>query len=47
MKREQAFAIYASLVGALIMARTVDDAELSAEVLESVLASVTRADSSR
>lgn len=46
-KREHAFAIYTSMVGALVLARAVDDASLSTEVLESVLASVTRANSSQ
>lgn len=39
-KRERAFAIYASMVGAIVLARAVDDAELSEEVLQSVLASI-------
>jgi TetR/AcrR family transcriptional regulator, transcriptional repressor for nem operon len=39
-KREQALAILASMVGALVLARAVDDAELSEEVLQSVLASI-------
>ena len=39
-KRERALAIYASMVGALVLARAVDDAELSEEVLQSVLASI-------
>jgi TetR/AcrR family transcriptional repressor of nem operon len=37
-KRERALAIYASMVGALVLARAVDDAELSEEVLQSVSA---------
>ena len=39
-KRERALAIYASMVGAIVLARAVDDAELSEEVLQSVLASI-------
>lgn len=39
-KRERALAIYASMVGAIVLARAVDDAELSNEVLRSVLASI-------
>ena len=35
-KRQQAIATYASLVGALVLARSVDDAELSDEILRSV-----------
>jgi TetR/AcrR family transcriptional regulator, transcriptional repressor for nem operon len=44
-KHEKALAIYASMVGALVLARAVDDAELSEEILQSVLASITRTDS--
>ena len=44
-KRERALAIYASMVGALVLARAVDDAELSEEVLQSVFASITRPNS--
>ena len=40
-KRERAFATYASLVGAMVLARAVDDPELSDEVLRSVLKAVT------
>lgn len=43
-KRERALAIYASMVGALVLARAVDDPELSGEVMQSVLASITRGD---
>ena len=39
-KREQALTIYASMVGALVLARAVDDIEFSEEVLQSVLASI-------
>lgn len=39
-KRERALTIYASMVGALVLARAVDDAKLSEEVLQSVLASI-------
>ncbi|MDQ4147362.1 MAG: TetR/AcrR family transcriptional regulator [Pseudomonadota bacterium] len=44
-KRERALAIFASMVGALVLARAVDDAELSEEVLQSVLASIAHTDS--
>lgn len=44
-RRERALTIYASMVGALVLARAVDDAELSQEVLRSVLASITHAGS--
>ena len=44
-KRERALTIYASMVGAMVLARAVDDTELSEEVLKSVLASVTHPDS--
>ena len=44
-KRERALAIFASIVGALVLARVVDDPELSEEVLQSVLASIARTDS--
>lgn len=44
-KRQKALAIYASMVGALVLARAVDDAELSEEVLQSVLVSIAHADS--
>lgn len=40
-RRERALTIYASMVGALVLSRAVDDAELSEEVLQSVLASMT------
>ena len=43
-KRKRALAIYASLVGALVLARAVDDAELSEEVMQSVLASIAHGD---
>ncbi len=43
-KRERALAIFASMVGALVLARAVDDAELSEEVLQSVLASIAPTD---
>ena len=39
-KRERVLAILASMVGALVLSRAVDDAELSDEVLQSVLASI-------
>lgn len=44
-KRERALATYASMIGALVLARAVDDPELSEEVLESVLASIAHTDS--
>jgi TetR/AcrR family transcriptional regulator, transcriptional repressor for nem operon len=44
-KRERALVIFASMVGALVLARAVDDAELSEEVLQSVLASIAHTDS--
>lgn len=37
--------IYASMVGALVLARAIDDTELSEEVLQSVLASIAHTDS--
>ncbi|MBL8483223.1 MAG: hypothetical protein JNJ60_13575 [Rhodocyclaceae bacterium] len=37
-RRERALATYASMIGALVLARAVDDPELSDEVLLSVLA---------
>jgi TetR/AcrR family transcriptional repressor of nem operon len=40
LKRERALATVASMVGALVLARAVDDAELSDEVLQSVLKSL-------
>ena len=45
-KRERALATFASMVGALVVARAVDDAELSGEVLQSVMASIAHTDSS-
>jgi len=45
VKRERALATYASMIGALVLARAVDDPELSEEVLQSVLASITHTDS--
>lgn len=44
-KRERALATYASMIGALVLARAVDDPELSEEVLQAVLASITHTDS--
>ena len=45
-KRQQAIATYASLVGALVLARSVDDAELSDEILRAVQKEIiTHADS--
>lgn len=40
VKRERAVAAYASMVGALILARAVDDPELSDEILKSVIAAM-------
>ncbi|MEZ6124240.1 MAG: TetR/AcrR family transcriptional regulator [Planctomycetaceae bacterium] len=45
-KRERALAIYASMVGAIVLARAIDDAKLSEEVLRSVLASIIHPNSS-
>jgi len=45
VKRERALATYASMIGALVLARAVDDPELSEEVLQSVLASIAHTDS--
>jgi TetR/AcrR family transcriptional regulator, transcriptional repressor for nem operon len=45
-RRERALTIYASMVGALVLARAVDDAELSEEVLKSVLTSIANTASS-
>lgn len=42
--RERALATYASMVGALVLARAVDDDELSNDVLRSVLVSITSPD---
>ncbi|GAB4062969.1 TetR/AcrR family transcriptional regulator [Uliginosibacterium sediminicola] len=39
-KHQRALTIYASMVGALVLARAVEDEALSAEILESVLASI-------
>lgn len=44
-KREKALATYASMVGALVLARAVDDTEFAEEVLQSVLATITHTDS--
>ena len=45
-KRQQAIATYASLIGALVLARSVDDAELSDEILRAVQKEIiTHADS--
>jgi TetR/AcrR family transcriptional regulator, transcriptional repressor for nem operon len=45
-RRKRALATYASMIGALVLARAVDDPELSEEVLKSVLASIADADGS-
>ena len=39
-KRRRALAIYASMVGGVVLARAVDDAELSDEILQAVAASI-------
>jgi TetR/AcrR family transcriptional repressor of nem operon len=39
-KRRTALAAYASMVGAIVLSRAVDDAELSEEILEAVAASI-------
>jgi TetR/AcrR family transcriptional repressor of nem operon len=39
-KRKQALATYAAMVGAIVLARAVDDEEMSLEVLEAVRASL-------
>jgi TetR/AcrR family transcriptional repressor of nem operon len=44
-KRERALVTYASMIGALVLARAIYDQELSEEVLQSVLASIIRTDS--
>ena len=46
LKREKALATVASMVGALVLARAIDDTELSDEVLKSVLMSITHPNSS-
>ena len=43
-RRKRALAAYASMIGALVLARAVDDPELSEEVLQSVRASIAHAD---
>jgi TetR/AcrR family transcriptional repressor of nem operon len=43
-RRKRALATYASMIGALVLARAVDDPDLSEEVLQSVLASVAQTD---
>lgn len=44
-RQERALTVYASMVGALVLARAVDDPELSDELLRSVLASIVPTDS--
>lgn len=46
-RRERALATYASMIGALVIARAVDEPELSEQVLQSVLASIARTDSAQ
>ena len=46
-KRQTAFTIYASMVGAIVLSRAVDDAALSEDVLKSVLASINHPSSER
>jgi TetR/AcrR family transcriptional regulator, transcriptional repressor for nem operon len=41
-KRQRAISTYASLVGGMVLARAVDDRALSQEILDAVLASVTK-----
>lgn len=41
-RREQALAVYASMVGALVLSRAVDDTALSDEVLQAVQAAIAR-----
>jgi TetR/AcrR family transcriptional repressor of nem operon len=43
-KKERALAIYSSLVGALVLSRAVDDPELSTEILQATLASISNDD---
>jgi len=45
-KRERALAAYASMVGGLVLARAVDDPDLSADVLDAVRKSIARDNSS-
>jgi TetR/AcrR family transcriptional repressor of nem operon len=40
VKRERALATFASLVGAIVLARAVDDAALSDEILKAVSATI-------
>jgi len=42
-QRKHALVVYASMVGAMVLARAVDDAALSDEVMEAVLGSIVRA----
>ena len=41
-KREKALASFAAMVGAIVLSRAVDDAELSQEILEAVLISISK-----
>ena len=43
-KRERSLAVYSSLVGALVLSRAVDDPELSTEILQATLASISAGD---
>ena len=43
-KRERSLAIYSSLIGALVLARAVDDPDLSTEILQATLASISAID---
>lgn len=45
-RRERALVTYASMVGALVLARAIEDADLSEDLLRSVLASISPADTS-
>lgn len=40
VKRQRALTVYASMVGAVVLARAVDDEDLSGEILKSVLSSI-------
>lgn len=44
-KRKRALSIYATMVGAIVLARAVDDADFSEEILKSALASINNAKS--
>ena len=46
-RREKALATFASMVGAVVLARSVDDPALAEQILQSVTASITRPSSAR